>query len=155
MYKRQVDVISKTKREAFNHQKLAAILSAELNTEINHSELPIYRVALSEDLKVLTFTTNRQKYTCHLNDYSLSKTSTRKINPNENIATNGKLAAYIENYNLWIRNLETNKRTQITFDGKKDYGYATNNAGWIKSDGAVLKLSPNSDKISTFQQDAR
>jgi len=51
--------------------------------------------------------------------------------------------------------LETNKRTQITFDGKKDYGYATNNAGWVKSDGAVLKWSPNSDKIATFQQDAR
>ena len=150
-----VDVISKTKREAFDHQKLAAILSIELNTEINPSELPIYRVALSEDLKVLTFTTNRQKYICHLNDYSLSKISSQKINPNENIAPNGKLAAYIENYNLWIRNLETNKRTQITFDGKKDYGYATNNAGWIKSDGAVLKWSPNSDKIATFQQDAR
>ena len=51
--------------------------------------------------------------------------------------------------------METNKRTQITFDGKKDYGYATNNAGWVKSDGAVLKWSPNSDKIATFQQDAR
>ena len=47
------------------------------------------------------------------------------------------------------------KKTQITFDGKEDYGYATNNAGWIKSNNAVLKWSPNSDKIATFQQDAR
>ena len=152
-----VDIISKSKKAAFDHEKLATVLSKELNREIPPSELPIYRVSLSEDLKILTFTANKQKYTCHLNDYSLSKINIKKKNiyRDENISPNGKLAAYIKNYNLWIRNLETNKRTQITFDGKQDYGYATNNAGWIKSDGAVLKWSPNSDKIATFQQDAR
>ena len=61
----------------------------------------------------------------------------------------------IDNYNLWIRDLKTNKKTQLTFDGKEDYGYATNNAGWIKSEGPVLKWSPKSDKIATFRQDAR
>ncbi|MAU64286.1 MAG: S9 family peptidase [Flavobacteriaceae bacterium] len=76
-------------------------------------------------------------------------------NRNEFLSPNGKLAAYIENYNLWVRNLNTNKRTQLTFNGKKDYGYATNNAGWIKSEGPVLKWSPKSDKIATFRQDAR
>ena len=43
----------------------------------------------------------------------------------------------------------------MTFDGIKDYGYATNNAGWIKSDKPVLKWSPNLTKIATFRQDAR
>ena len=74
---------------------------------------------------------------------------------NESISPNGKLAAYIDTYNLWVRDLETDEKTQLTFDGIQDYGYATNNAGWTKSDGAVLKWSPNSDKIATFQQDAR
>ena len=78
-----------------------------------------------------------------------------KRNRNEFLSPNGKLAAYIENYNLWVRNLSTNKKTQLTFDGKEDYGYATNNAGWTKSKGPVLKWSPKSDKIATFRQDAR
>jgi dienelactone hydrolase len=78
-----------------------------------------------------------------------------KATRNEHVSPNGKLAAYIDNYNLWVRDLSTNKKTQITFDGKIDYGYATNNAGWTRSDNAVLKWSPNSDKIATFQQDAR
>ena len=56
---------------------------------------------------------------------------------------------------IWVKNLKTGKKTQVTYDGEKDYGYATKNAGWIKSDGAVLKWSPSSDKIATFQQDAR
>src|ERR1035437_10084645 len=40
-------------------------------------------------------------------------------------------------------------------DGKKDFGYATDNAGWKKSDGAILLWSPDSKKIATFQQDQR
>lgn len=79
----------------------------------------------------------------------------RRAKRNEHVSPNGRLAAYIDNYNLWIVDLKTEKKKQITFDGKKDYGYATNNAGWIKSNNAVLKWSPNSDKIATFQQDAR
>jgi predicted peptidase len=79
----------------------------------------------------------------------------KKALENESISPNGKLAAYIDTYNLWVRDLESDKKTQLTFDGIQDYGYATNNAGWTKSDGAVLKWSPNSDKIATFQQDAR
>ena len=78
-----------------------------------------------------------------------------KKNPYEFLSPNGNLAAYVNNFNLWIRNIKTGKRTQLTFDGFKDYGYSTNNAGWIKSKGPVLKWSPNSDKIATFRQDAR
>jgi len=73
----------------------------------------------------------------------------------EFISPDGNVAAYIKDFNLWIRNTKTYKRTQLTFDGIKDYGYATNNAGWIQSKGPVLKWSPKSDKIATFRQDAR
>lgn len=95
------------------------------------------------------------------NKKSISKNKRTKSSPysrrngNEFLSPNGKLAAYIENYNLWVRNLSTNKKTQLTFDGKENYGYATNNAGWTKSKGPVLKWSPKSDKIATFRQDAR
>ncbi len=50
---------------------------------------------------------------------------------------------------------ETGKDTQLTFDGQKDFGYATNNAGWVKSELPVLLWSPNSDKMATFQHDGR
>ena len=92
-----------------------------------------------------------------LTDYKAPKATSPygKTTRNEHVSPNGKLAAYIDDYNLWVRDLSTNKKTQLTFDGKEDYGYATNNAGWTRGDNAVLKWSPNSDKIATFQQDAR
>ena len=73
----------------------------------------------------------------------------------EFISPDGKKSIYIKDYNLWVRNLTNNKTKQLTFDGYEDYGYGTNNAGWIKNDRPVLKWSPDSKTITTFRQDAR
>ena len=73
----------------------------------------------------------------------------------EFISPDGKKSIYIEDYNLWVRNLTNNKTKQLTFDGYEDYGYGINNAGWIKNDRPVLKWSPDSKTITTFRQDAR
>lgn len=67
----------------------------------------------------------------------------------------GKYNAYIKNWNLWIKNTETGKEIQLTTDGVKDFGYATDNAGWTHSDRAIVAWSPDSKRISTFQQDQR
>jgi dipeptidyl aminopeptidase/acylaminoacyl peptidase len=71
------------------------------------------------------------------------------------LSPDGKKAAFIKDYNLWVRDIATNKQTQLTKDGVKDFGYATDNAGWTKSDRPVLLWSPDSKKIATFQHDAR
>jgi dipeptidyl aminopeptidase/acylaminoacyl peptidase len=152
-----VDAASKIKEAAFDHEKLAKILSVEIGQEVKATDLPISNVSFSEDLSILHFTSLNQKYSYKVEENALFQTVLEKNseNSNEHISPNGKLAAFINNYNLWVRDLDTDKSKQLTFNGKKDYGYATNNAGWVKSDGAVLKWSPNSDKIATFQQDAR
>jgi dipeptidyl aminopeptidase/acylaminoacyl peptidase len=54
-----------------------------------------------------------------------------------------------------VRDVATAKEIQLTTDGVKDFGYATDNAGWTHSDRAVLVWSPDSKKIATFQQDQR
>jgi dipeptidyl aminopeptidase/acylaminoacyl peptidase len=63
--------------------------------------------------------------------------------------------AFVRDWNLWVRDLATGKETQLTTDGTKDFGYATDNAGWIHTDRAVLNWSPDSKKIATYQQDQR
>ena len=73
----------------------------------------------------------------------------------ESVSPDGKRAAFIRNYNLWVRDIATAHETQLTTDGQKDFGYATDNAGWVKSDRPVLIWSPDSRKIATFQQDDR
>ncbi len=72
-----------------------------------------------------------------------------------NLSPDKKQEAFIRDWNLWVRDVATGKETQLTRDGAKDYGYATDNAGWTHSDRAILVWSPDSQKIATFQQDQR
>jgi dipeptidyl aminopeptidase/acylaminoacyl peptidase len=73
----------------------------------------------------------------------------------ESRSPDGKRAAFIRDYNLWVRDIATGRETQLTTDGQKDFGYATDNAGWVKSDRPVIVWSLDSRKIATFQQDDR
>jgi dipeptidyl-peptidase-4 len=79
----------------------------------------------------------------------------RRGSASVNVSPDGKLAAFLRDDNLWVRVIATGVETQLTTDGIKDYGYATDNAGWQHTDAAILTWSPDSRKIATFQQDQR
>lgn len=85
----------------------------------------------------------------------LRASSTRGPARADVVSPDGKRAAFIRGFNLWVRDVNTSRETQLTTDGVKDYGYATDNAGWIRSDRPVVLWSPDSKKIATFQQDER
>ena len=61
----------------------------------------------------------------------------------------GKRAVFIKDWNLWVRDVATREETPLTTDGVKDFGYATDNAGWASSDRAIVLWSPDSKKIAT------
>ena len=73
----------------------------------------------------------------------------------EVLSPDKKHAVFIRDSNLWVRDVATNKETQLTTDGIKDFGYATDNAGWTSSDRPIVLWSPDSKRIATFQQDQR
>jgi dipeptidyl-peptidase 4 len=73
----------------------------------------------------------------------------------EVLSPDAKKIAFIKNWNLYVKDVATKIETQLTTDGEKDFGYATDNAGWTHSDKAVLLWSPDSKKIASFKQDQR
>ena len=79
----------------------------------------------------------------------------RRNGGNEVISPDGKKAILIKEYNLYVKDVASGKLTQLTTDGIKDYGYATDNAGWKHTNAPILRWSPDSKKIATFQQDQR
>lgn len=76
-------------------------------------------------------------------------------NPYAVVSPDGKRSAYTKDFNLWVKDLASGKESQLTTDGVKDFGYATDNAGWKHSNKAILVWSPDSKRIATFQQDER
>ena len=83
------------------------------------------------------------------------KSDVSRASRNEVLSPDGVYSAFIRDWNLWIRNVATGTESALTTDGIKDFGYATDNAGWKQSDRAILSWSPDSKKIATFQQDQR
>jgi len=83
------------------------------------------------------------------------KVISRRHGGDENLSPDKKLAAFIRDNNLWVKVVATGEERQLTTDGVEDFGYATDNAGWQHSDGAILTWSADGKKIATFQQDQR
>jgi dipeptidyl aminopeptidase/acylaminoacyl peptidase len=71
------------------------------------------------------------------------------------ISPDSSKAAFIRDWNLWVRDVATGQEKALTSDGVENFGYATDNAGWAGSDRPILLWSPDSKKIATAQQDER
>ncbi len=153
------DAVHGTRQPAFDHTKVAAALSSAASATYNAKHLPFRTFEFSADGKSISFEVKGKKWSCDvLGTKCAAEPKPEKAEadrPEEEISPDGKSAAFIRDYNLWLRDVATNKETQLTTDGVKDFGYATDNAGWIHSGRPVLLWSPDSRKIATFQQDQR
>lgn len=155
-----VDPAKGTRTAAFDHQKLAAALSAASGNTYTASQLPFLSFTYSEDGKLIRFTAGKKNWVYDLAaNTCTADAATEEKKPRRadavSISPDGKRAVFIRDYNLWMKDITTNKETQLTTDGIKDYGYATDNAGWRKSDNPIVVWSPDSKKIATYQQDQR
>lgn len=149
----RIDAKSKKKSFAFDHQKLAEALARITESDINQHNLPFTTIHSSEQ-NVITLSIKKQSYRCDITQYLCQIDKLAKAS-NELLAPNGKHAVYIQDHNLWLRDIATNKTTQLTTDGIENFGYSTNNAGWVRRSTPVVKWSPDSKKLTTFKHDSR
>jgi dipeptidyl aminopeptidase/acylaminoacyl peptidase len=154
-----VDPARKTRSVAFDQAKLAAALSSASGKTYEANRLPFRDLSYSADGKTIAFAAAGKAWKYDVGSGQLTPDAA-PAKPyanaaNEVVSPDGKLAAFIKDDNLWVRDTNTNQLTQLTTDGTKDYGYATDNAGWTHSDAPVLRWSPDSRKIATFRQDQR
>ncbi|MGB7069855.1 MAG: DPP IV N-terminal domain-containing protein [Pyrinomonadaceae bacterium] len=98
--------------------------------------------------------TGKRTVAAKLTELGIAET-VRPPTSDEVTSPDGTRAVFIRDWNLWLRDTATDKETQLTTDGIKDHGYATDNAGWRKGDGPVVLWSPDSKKIATYRQDQR
>ncbi|HEX7326187.1 MAG TPA: DPP IV N-terminal domain-containing protein [Rhodanobacteraceae bacterium] len=150
---------------AFDAAKLAAALSKATGKPVSATKWPMFGFSfhpLPDGRLAVQFHGGR--YICDLaaagtcsDAPKLEGVPRSALDPaNGALSPNGELVAYVHDWNLWVSNVETGKATQLTFDGVKNYGYATQNAGWVHTDnGAIVRWSPNSQMIATYRQDQR
>ena len=177
-----VDPAHKRTAPLFNHERLAAALSKAAGQTYAANDQPFMDLAVSANLKTVSFNAAGQGYSCTTSGASCSKLPAPVPGLTERprgpmvggfylmrfrggptsadgkpltLSPDGKLGAFVRDWNLWIHDMATGQERQLTTDGQPDDGYATDNAGWNSSDRAVVLWSPDSKKLATQQQDER
>ncbi len=164
-----VDPAKGTKTPAFDQAKLAAALTASTDGKMKADarHLVISEISFSDGDKTVVVGNGARKFRCDLSGAGVCmEVVAAGARPAEggqpgrarggaDVSPDKTKAAFIRNWNLWVRDVATGKETQLTTDGVKDFGYATDNAGWQMSENPILVWSPDSKKIATFQQDQR
>jgi dipeptidyl-peptidase 4 len=159
------DAATRTKSAAYDPVRMAAALHAAGLEETDPNRIHPDEFNLLEDGRGARITIDGTRYKCALGaEYrcslelagpagtpkpSLSDASLADFSPD------GRRAVFLRDWNLWVRDIATGAEKQLTKDGVKDYGYATDNAGWAHTEHAIVVWSPDSKKIATFQQDQR
>ena len=172
-----VDPARKTATPAFDHARVATALSAASNQTLNPLQLPFQQIQYSTKADSIAFDLNSRRWSCDARGTKCTDIGVAVGNqggggrggrgggggraggaggsPPLTMSPDGKRGAFIRDWNLWVRDVATGQEKQLTTDGVKDFGYATDNAGWAGSDRAILLWSPDSKKIATQQQDER
>jgi dipeptidyl-peptidase 4 len=152
-----VDAASGAEQPAFDHAKLAATLGKLTSHTLDPNTLGFPAIDFTPDRRSVIIILGPNRIICDRAGTSCAYQEHQAADFLQNASTSpdGHRAVFIRDWNLWVRDLASGKETQLTHDGVKDFGYATDNAGWISSDRPIVLWSPDSKKVATFQQDQR
>ncbi|NUP71505.1 MAG: prolyl oligopeptidase family serine peptidase [Gemmatimonadaceae bacterium] len=154
-----VDPVRRTRQTLFDQARLAAALATASGGRVDGNRLPFQTFDLAKDGRSITVRLQNRRWSCDLQQYACapadSSPGAANAPPSSSVSPDGRRAVFIRDNNLWSKNLAGGGETQLTTDGIRDFGYATDNAGWTHSDNPVVTWSPDSRQIATFQHDGR
>ena len=161
-----VDPARASKEPAFDHAKLAAALSSAASASYTALTLPFNDFTLSADGRAIEFAAAKRRWRCDRQGEACTSLGAAADAPRgpggfggpartDVPSPDGTKTVFVRDHNLWLRELPAGRESQLTKDGIKDFAYATNDAGWTRSDTPVVVWSPDSKKVATFKHDSR
>lgn len=153
---------NKETQPAFDHQKLASLLSDKTEKTIDHRDLPFNQIHFPER-DILAFHFDGQNWHYHMRHHELAVQEDLSERSQPGISPDGTHQAFIREYNLFVRNLETGTETQLSTQGHHLFEYA-NTYGWSdimegesgkRPTNFFVRWSPDSRKIFTHITDLR
>ena len=156
-----VDVTNRqapVKRAAFDHERLASGLAAATGGRYTAVTLPFNSFAFTNNDQGITFTVDTTAYTCSLAEYSCTRSATGAgagrggrggggggagaATP-DLISPDGKRIAFINNYNVWIRDAGQSaaEGTALSRDGSEGNPYTRQYLNW----------APNSRYLAAYR----
>lgn len=157
-----VDAERDTVAPAFDHARLAKALSTAAKREYPPNELPFETFDFTDDNRGIRFTVDKSEWSCDLSTYECKETPAP--DPNEVVSPDKRWAAYVNEHNLFLRNISTGQVVQLTHDGVAGWDYATplpslrlmveQGTEDVRQPAGVF-WSPDSSKLATYRIDSR
>ncbi|MBC7895873.1 MAG: DPP IV N-terminal domain-containing protein [Cytophagaceae bacterium] len=160
-----VDPVRLTRQPAFDHARLAAALSMAADTAYAPTTLPFERIRLNDTGTQVRFVLpSTRAWSCDLTTYTCTSAgASSELEANEVSSPDARMAAFVRDDNLWVRDRSSGTERQLSKDGVPDYAYGvvpedrdevTNRRGSLKR-APVLRWSPDSRRIATWRLDER
>jgi dipeptidyl-peptidase-4 len=159
-----VDAEQNTSAPAFDHERLATALSKAAKQEYSSTALPFSEIEFVDGGKSVRFSVDSARWTCPLATYECHREQPHPETANEVLSPNKRWAAYVKEYNLYLRDVSTGTVLQLTHDGVAGWDYATplpslrvmvdQGTEEVKQPAAVF-WSPDSSKVVTYRIDSR
>jgi dienelactone hydrolase len=154
------DVDSAAKRPAFDHEKLAAALAAEIKNKVEPKKLPFPAITFIDDEKAIQFEAAGSRWKCELASYAILKLGpaerrgggegfgqggppARAASAEFKSSPDGKWEAGLRNYNVFIRSKEKTGQAEffLSTDGSEGNYYVYESLAW----------SPDSKRIAAYR----
>ncbi|MDD4160893.1 MAG: DPP IV N-terminal domain-containing protein [Methanothrix sp.] len=164
-----VDVLNRTKMPAFNHTLLAVSLSSAAGEPVDPAHLPFSEITISRGgdtgMDSIGFAAFNRSWQFNISSpYLVEVPSNPGPQPGESLSPDGRLAAFVKDHNLWVRDAETDGRYHLTVNGSRDYAYAERSET-VSHPVSLARLnetakpyavwSPDSKRIASFRMDQR
>lgn len=162
-----VDLTRKVRRPAFDHARLAASLARAADTTVVGDSLPFASLDWLEEGKAVRVRVMLRgtAWRCDLASYACdSTTAPTPPKPGELLSPDGRWALFTREHNLWVREVATGERRQLTRDGTARNAYAghpeqsTNHVSMQRLGmpiAPVAAWSPDSRKVLVHRIDER
>ena len=147
------DAETMSKKQAFDHERLAAGLSAATGEKLTALKLPFQTFNFVDEEKALEFVTGETRWKCDLAEYKCTKLGAlpqrgdglagpRYDQPSEpKISPDGKWEAVVKNFNVWVRSKDKKEAFALSYDGSEGNYYTLASVVW----------SPDSKMVAAYR----
>jgi len=156
-----VDADTLTRRPAFDHERLAAALSAASGEKYTALKLPLgggANLNFTDGEKKIAFNAANNHWECILADYKCTRIGPAPSNqgfntppqlrtpvvpqpPQPRISPDGRWEAFIRNYNIVVRSKDKSQDLALSYDGSEGNAYELSSIVW----------SPDSKKVAAYR----
>jgi len=155
-----VDPSTTTRRQLFDHHRLASAMSLADDTSYVGTKLPFDDFDSGEELRTIEFNARKKRFTCDIVQYSCTVSDTLPSDTPYVESPDGAWEVFVVDYDLYVRPKGGGDSVRVTTEGEEFNSYGLNYArpSQVRNERPrrpSVSWSPDSRRLAVTRQDER